>query len=228
MNLGQKGYRVVDIPPATEALLESFNHLPVDQYSGSNQRFHRFSQYRLSFRGEDWHMEKLPHRPLIQSSQYNTKSGDIMRHFPPVQAEPTVWISAALKAGGLDTNREWHLDINQYRVTSTSNNPGICVPEGAHQDGHHYVMIFVFKRQDISGAVLKLLPLSDQTPFFKDIIQESQAIIIDDTKMKHDATPISAIGEYGYRDYFGTALNPWEDRRYGDEFERRLIKGLAD
>ncbi|MGH6848543.1 MAG: 2OG-Fe dioxygenase family protein [Methylocella sp.] len=227
MNLAPHGYRIVDIPAASDALLASFNDLPLDEFCGGRQRFHRFSQYRLRFRDGHWHPERLPHRPLLQSHVYNSKSGNVTRHIAPVQADAANWVDAALQSGGLDTARDWHLDINQYRVITTPSIKGITVPEGVHQDGHHYVMIFVFRRHAITGATLSLLPVGGGPPFLQTIIEAGQAIIIDDTRMLHDASPIEPIGDYGYRDYFGTALNPWEERRYGEEFEAKVLAAAA-
>jgi len=223
MNLEPHGYRIVGIPAADDALLASFEDMPLDRYCGGPQRFHRFSQYRLRFRDARWHLELLPHRPLLQSHVYNSKSGNVLREIPPLAIDPTTWIDAALRAGGLDQSRDWHLDINQYRVITTPEITGITVPEGAHQDGHSYVIVFVFRRHAITGATLRLLPLDGGTAFLETVIEAGQAIILDDTRMLHDASPIVPIGAYGYRDYFGTALNPWEDRRYGAEFEARVL-----
>lgn len=223
MNLGPDGYHIVDIPAPSEALLNSFDDLPIDKYCGGRQRFQRFSQYRLRFVNGHWHLQRLPHRPLLQPRNYNQKSGGVPRHIAPLQTDVTTWIDAALQAGQLDTTREWHLDINQYRVITTPDIEGISVPEGAHQDGHHYVIIFVFRRHAITGSTLSLLPLDTGLPILQTVIGAGQAIIIDDTRMRHDATPITAVGEYGYRDYLGTALNPWEERRYGDEFEEKIL-----
>jgi hypothetical protein len=225
VNLAPYGYRIVNIPSASCALLASFDDLPLDEYCGGPQRFHRFSQYRLCFRDGHWRSERLPHRPLLQSDAYNSKSGNVMREIAPLQVDATAWVDAALQSCGLDTARDWHLDINQYRVITTPDIKGITVPEGAHQDGHHYVMIFVFRRHSINGAVLSLLPVDGGPPFFQTIIEAGQAIILDDKRMRHDASPIEPIGDYGFRDYFGTALNPWEERRYGEEFEARVLAG---
>lgn len=223
MNLGPRGYRIVAIPPASDALLASFEDLPHDEYCGGPQRFHRFSQYRLTFREGSWHMELLPHRPLLQSHVYNRKAGNVSREIPAVLIDPTLWVDSALKAGQLDTSRDWHLDINQYRVVTTPEIEGVTVPEGAHQDGHHYVLIFVFRRSSVTGAVLSLLPLDSGPPFLQTIIEEGQAILLDDTRMLHDATPVAPVGPAGHRDYFGAALNPWEERHYGPEFEAGVL-----
>ena len=48
--------------------------------------------------------------------------------------------------------------------------------------------------------------------------------------MWHDASPITSIdGSLGYRDIWIVSINRWEDRRYGEEFERRAqaLAGLA-
>ncbi len=228
MKLNDQGFRIVEMPPADPALLASFDNLPLDEYCGGKQRFHRFSQYKMTYIGDRWRFEVLPHRPLVQPKAYNVHSGGRFRHIDAIEVDPSVYLDAVVKGGQLDTRRAWHLDVNQYRVIANPEIEGVCVPEGAHQDGHSYVMIMVFRRRRITGAELALLPLDSKRPFFRTTIQENQAIILDDTRMRHDATniePAEASGS-GYRDYFGTSLNPWEDRRYGPEFERRALAAV--
>lgn len=224
MILNEQGYKIVPLPLPTPEVLASFDNLPVDKYNVGTQRRHRFSQYRVSFKDGAWWMQKLPHRPLLQSDTYNNKSGNIRRFIEPVEADFSPWVDSVFKAGGLDTSKDWHFDINQYRVVSTPGTKGISVPEGAHQDGHSFVLIFVFRREQINGAKLQLLPLDGKPAFFDQVIKAEEAIILNDRVMKHDATPIEAKGEHGYRDFLGTALNPWEERRYGESFESEALE----
>jgi hypothetical protein len=226
VKLEDQGYAIVNLPPASERLLASFDDLPLDVYCGGTHRFHRFSQYRVRFDGDSWQLELLPHRPLIQSSAYNQLSGDMYRHFEPLQVDPSAYFDAVFKARRLDTTRDWHLDINQYRVQVEPGREIKTVPEGAHQDGHRYIIIMIFRRHRIRGAETLLLPLDGGPPLLRRTIEEDQAIVIADERMLHDATDIEATGaagETGYRDFFGSALNSWEDRRYGPEFEARVL-----
>src|SRR5215469_4889116 len=214
------------MPKASEQFLESFARLPPDVYAPTANRFRRFSQFRLSYKHDRWSLNRLPHRPLIQARAYNQVAGNLARHFEPLECDPSLFVDSILRAAKLDTCVDWHLDVNQYRVIANEHAPGICVPEGIHRDGHQFVKIMVFRRQRISGAELTLYPLDADEPFFTRIIEEGQAIVIDDTRMRHYATDISAIARQGgYRDYIGTCLNRWDERKYGPEFEANALAG---
>lgn len=226
MTLNQHGFTVIEMPSASEKLLKSFENLPLDNHCGGNFRYRRFSQYRIHFDKNHWQLNLLPYRPFIQSSKYNKFVGGVTRHYQPLEIDPSLQVDAGAKAIPLDTNIDWQINVHQYRIIASPNLPGICVPEGPHQDGHEYVMIAVFQRHQIVGAELSLLPLGGGNPFYRTTIQEGQAILLKDEDMFHDASDIEAIGSKGYRDIWVVVFDRWEDRRYGIEFEKRALAGL--
>lgn len=171
-----------------------------------------------------WALEKLPHRPFIQSVKFNSHSGGILRHFQPLECDVTQHVADIMEQIKADKDREFHLDVNQYRVYATQIMQGVSVPEGMHQDGHEIVGIMVYRRQSINGAELSLHRLDTREIFIKTIIQENEAIVIEDEKMLHDATNVTASStEIGVRDYIVVNINSWENRRYGPEFERDAL-----
>jgi len=223
--LEPKGFTKIRIDNVGQDLLDSFDHLILDQYVPDARRYRRFSQFRVYWEGGEWMLEKLPHRPLVQPKSLNYSTGGVRREFESMTADPSAVMNQILTEVKLDTNIDWHLDINQYRVYGSRLSPGVSVPEGRHRDGHKFVKIVVFRRHNIEGCELSLYRTLSKTesPFYQGVVEENEAIILDDELMFHDATPVNGIGtedDPGHRDYFSTALNPWSERHYGPEFEK--------
>ncbi len=216
-----EGWLKFKLSPPDKTLLDSFNNLVADQYAPHCQRYRRFSQYKITSVDENWSLEKLPHRPFIQSAKFNSHSGGILRHFEPLEIDVSKPVAEIMDRLNADKFQEFHLDVNQYRVYANENAQGISVPEGMHQDGHALVGILVYRRHLIEGSELTLHRLEDREMFLKTIVEENEAIVIEDEKMYHNATNVSATTkETGFRDYIVVNINRWEDRRYGPEFER--------
>lgn len=203
-------------------MLDEFERLPLDPYCGGKFRYRRFSQYRMHHNGRSWELALLPHRPFIQSKEYNRLVGGVQRHLEPLRIDPTAQVGAGADAVPLDRARSYQLNIHQVRVIANESVKGIAVPEGPHRDGHEIGMIAVFKRKNIRGGITHLMPNGGGVPFFETTLKENQAIVYRDDKMFHNATNIEPLDAHGgFRDIWIVAMNDWENRRYGDEFEKR-------
>ena len=223
VKVSTKGYLTYKTVQPEQKLLESYNDLVADKYALQSNRYRRFSQYKARFLISQWVLEKLPHRPFVQSSRYNSHSGGVLREFAPIKYDFSRQIDEALKLLSLDAKQEFQLDIHQYRICADSNNKGDPVPEGPHQDGHEIVGIIVFRRHLIKGAENSLYRL-DGTKFLSLTLSENEAILLDDGVMKHDATKIEATTDQsGFRDYLVFNINRWQNRRYGEEFEKQSV-----
>lgn len=223
MALNEKGFTVIDLPPVSEEFLASFDGLGFDEHSGGNHKYRRFSQYRMRYEGGRWHLELLPHRPYIAYSKYNKFAGGIRRHYLPLLIDPSDVLDAGAKAIPLDTGDDWQINVHQYRVITAPGIDGRVVPEGPHQDGHEFVMIAVFRRHQITGAEMTLMPVGGGEPFFKTTLQDGQAALLADEEMFHYVTDIKAVEERGHRDIIVVAFSRWADRWYGPEFEARAL-----
>lgn len=215
-------YAVIDLPPLSAHARQAFSSLPQDPYCGGGQRFRRFSQYKLFWNQTRWELEKLPHRPFIQSREYNSYVGGIPRHLEPLMIDPTPQIAAGADAIPLDRDDLYQINVHQCRVIADQSTHGISVPEGPHRDGHEWGMVAVFERNNINGGETWLLPNEGGRPFFTVTLQPNQAILYQDDAMKHYATEIvPQTPEGGYRDLWIVAYNRWANRRYGEDFEAR-------
>lgn len=221
-------YQVIDIPPASPDVLAEFEALPPDEFTGGKQRFRRFSQYRLFFDSgaETWRLELLPYRPFLQPRMVNGLVGGVQRPFEPLRIDPEPQIRAGAQALELDRDQDWQVNVHQCRVIVTPDVEGVSVPEGPHRDGHHYGMLAVFARHNITGGTNQLFPTGGGAPFFEVTLQPNQALVYDDSAMWHTATDIVARDERGgHRDLWIIAFNPWSKRKYGVEFERAAMTG---
>jgi hypothetical protein len=224
----EKGWQRFRILPPQQSFLHSFDDLVFDHYAPHCQRYRRFSQFKASFVDGLWEFALLPHRPFIQSAQYNSFSGGILRHFEPLACDISPYLDEVLALLRTNTQHAYHLDVHQYRVNATAETNGISVPEGPHRDGQQCVVILVFRRHNINGAELSLHDPVTKEAFYKTIVGENEGVVLDDEKMLHNASPITATGaNKGYRDYVILNINEWSERRYGEDFERQAIGPAA-
>jgi hypothetical protein len=221
--LDDRPFVVIDTPPLDDYTLAQFENLPVDPYTGANQRFRRFSQFRLCHESR-WTLEPLPHRHFAQPRRFNTFVGGLLRTLEPLTVDPTPLIASGAYALGLDKSAVWQLNVHQCRVISAPGVRGVAAPEGPHRDGHYFGMIAVARRHNISGGETQLMPLGGGEPFFRTTLQDGQAICFDDRAMFHYVTDIEHKDDSGgYRDVWLVAVNPWEHRRYGEEYEAEVL-----
>ncbi|MGW7313780.1 2OG-Fe dioxygenase family protein [Streptomyces sp. NPDC054865] len=224
----ERPFRVIDLPePGPEVLVE-FGELPLDEFTGGRQRYRRFGQYRMFFEqsGGTWALELLPHRPFVQPRLVNGFVGGVPRPFAPLRFDPSPQIAAGAKALGLDRDRDWQVNVHQCRVVSRPGIDGVSVPEGPHRDGHQYGMIAVFGRHNIAGGTNQLMPTGGGDPFFEVTLEPNQALVYEDGELWHHATDIVANDTSGgHRDLWIVAFNDWDNRRYGEEFERLALHG---
>lgn len=224
MALNELGFSIINVPPVDDAFLATFGDLKFDEHSGGNHKYRRFSQYRLYFEGDRWRLERLPHRPYLAYSKFNTFAGGIRRHYEPLQIDPSALVDAGAKEIPLDTSVEWQINVHQHRVLAGPGIEGRIVPEGAHQDGHEYVLIAVYRRHQITGAEMSLMPAGGGETFYKATLEEGQMVVIDDERMFHDVTDIEATNGAGHRDIVIVAFSKWADRWYGEEFEGKALE----
>ena len=84
MALNDQGFILLDLPALDEPTWSSFGDLGLDTYVPVKNRYRRFAQYRLTRRDNDWNFERLPHRPYIAYSKFNSVAGGIKREYQPI------------------------------------------------------------------------------------------------------------------------------------------------
>jgi len=227
MVLNEHGFRVVDTPPLDEFTLSEFERLPLDPYTGSQQRYRRFSQFKLFF-DRAWHLELLPHRMFAQPKAFNALVGGMLRSLEPLTTDPTPLIATGAEALSLERGETWQINVHQCRVISTDQIAGVAAPEGPHRDGHRFGMVAVTRRHNIDGGDTELMPLGGGEPFFRTRLQANQIIVYADERMFHNVTDIRHLSPAGgFRDVWLVAVNSWAERKYGEEYEARVLQSAS-
>ncbi|MGI3212974.1 2OG-Fe dioxygenase family protein [Roseovarius tibetensis] len=219
LKLGPLGYRVIDLPPLPQDARDNFANLPEDPYY--TERWRQFSQYVLFFEHDHWACRILEHRPFIQAKAYNQKVGGVRRNFEPISGvDPTPQFAAIASELDFDRNAVFQVNLHQWRTRVNETYQGKTIPEGPHRDGHHITSVTVWERHNITGGESTLYQVGKTDPFFEQALHPGQCLVMRDEDMVHGARDIHAVsGEGGYRDIWVISINPWADRRYGEEFE---------
>jgi hypothetical protein len=233
-NLGAPRYKVAPFAITSRQTVDAFEDLVLDPYCGEGRgslsngrhRYRRYDDFKVTFAAGSWRCELQPHRPFIQSPKFNRAVGGVPRHLEPLTIDPTPEVDSLFKAFGFATARAFHAKIHQIRVITTVEIHGVAVVEGPHRDGQEWQIVAVFRRHNVIGGESQLLPIGGGEPFFAQVLQEGQAICNEDRAMWHNATDIfpEDASAPGYRDIWIIAMNRWETRRYGEEFESASLR----
>lgn len=225
MPVNVKGFCIIELPPVSQEILDSYDDCPMDEFMGNGTRFKRFSQYKLSWQESDgWIFELLPHRDYTAFKKFNPVGGGIRRTYQPVKVDFTPIIRAAADEFRLDRSDEWQINVHQNRTRAVSGKPGPLTPEGVHQDGHEYVMIAILRRNNVVGAQTRLWRPDAPAPFWAGTLDAGQAVLLDDRAIAHDVTDlVSADGEPGHRDIVIAAFSRWKEKWYGDDHDAAAL-----
>lgn len=222
-NFINSGYLVIETPRMESSILNSFDNMPRDAHSQKRLRQIRLSQYFCYCEENQWFLSLLPKRKYIQSAEYIhlAEAGGVFRYREQLECDPTPLVSSILDSLPIDRTAYYHANVNQIRVIVNTDFDGITVPEGPHRDGHKFSVIAVAKRQNVIGGETQIIDPKTGSVIFSQVLEENQAILIDDEKYVHYATNISAAeGSVGYRDIWVVEVNPWEQRAYGPIHDR--------
>jgi hypothetical protein len=218
-HLGPLGYRILEMPPLSAEARANFDQLPEDPYY--RERWRQFSQYILFHEHDRWACRVLTHRPFIQAKAYNQKVGGVRREFEPIAGvDPTPQFASIAEALRFDTRAVFQVNLHQWRTRVDEVFQGKTIPEGPHRDGHHITSVTVWARSNVTGGESTLYQIGKTEPFFEQVLEPGQCLIMRDEDMVHGARDIrAAAGGGGHRDIWVISINPWADRRYGQEFE---------
>jgi hypothetical protein len=225
MALNEQGFTIIDLPPASQEILDSYDACPVDNYMGHGTRYKRFSQYHLYWQdGAGWQFKLLPHRDYTTYMKFNPVAGGVRRVYEPIQGDFTPLIRLGAEGFPLDNTTDWQINVHQNRTCADGDTNGPLTPEGVHHDGHEFVMIGILRRNNVSGGKTRLWNPGEPKPFWTGTLQPRQAVLLDDRAIAHDVTDVtSADGDPGHRDIFIVAFSRWENKWYGDEHDQAAL-----
>jgi len=216
LNLGKSGYcvlktsTVIDWLSCTKEelnnLASTWNVLPRDNYlkDGGNYRYRRHS----SFIFENNSLKKVPQRAHWQPKDYNALHGGIERWFEPITESTLlqpVWEKILVKFASTAcalrsfANLRWFIEAHQFRI-DTADGIGRPTPEGAHRDGVDFVAVFMVCRKGIKGGETRVFDANSRFGERFTLDEPWSVLLLDDTRVIHESTPIQPTLDGGYRD----------------------------
>ena len=189
---------------ALQALQPSWNDLPPDQYlkDGGRYRRRRHASFEVS---PEW-VRLVPHRAHWQPLSYNALHGGMQRWFDPMAPEVVqhdAWqkllCGLARVACAAQGDQIWFTEAHQFRI-DTTDGIGRPTPEGAHRDGVNWVAVFLLDRQGIKGGETRVFDINSPNGQRFTLTEPWSLLLLDDTRVIHETTPIQPEQQGGWRD----------------------------
>ena len=187
-----------------QALESSWNDLPPDQYLKDGGRYRRRRHASLQVTAEQ--VKTMPHRAHWQPLSYNALHGGMQRWFEPMASEvlqQTAWQKLmcwlARVASGAQGDQTWYTEAHQFRI-DTTDGIGRPTPEGAHRDGVNWVAVFLIGRHGIKGGETRVFDMDSPRGQRFTLTEPWSLLLLDDTRVIHETTPIQPEQEGGWRD----------------------------
>ena len=212
----QKGYAVLSANSVAEwagcalealrALSPDWDDMPPDNYLKDGGRYRR--RLHSSFVFEKTTLTQVPHRAHWQPLDYNALHGGMERWFEPMRAttiDTPAWTKLltafAHTASGVrgTTPSKWCIEAHQFRI-DTTDGIGRPTPEGAHRDGVDFVAVFMVNRVGIKGGETRVFDANGPQGERFTLSEPWSLMLLDDTRMIHESTPIQPVAEGGHRD----------------------------
>jgi hypothetical protein len=173
---------------------------------GGHYRHRRHACYVQALEGNS--LQATPHRAHWQPTDYNALHGGFERWFEPVEpavSQSTLWTRLLLALGRLFAHvkpaPQWFIEAHQFRI-DTAGGVGRPTPEGAHRDGVDFVVVMLVGRQGVKGGETRVFDAHGPSGVRFLMTEPLTALLLDDTRVIHETTPIQPSGEPagGYRD----------------------------
>ncbi len=211
----ERGYAVLDAddvaqwtgaaPAALDAMRADWNGLPPDEYLKDGGRYRR-RRHACFVLEEGGTLAQTPPRPHWQPVEYNALHGGMERWFGPMLPDTAAapdWQRLLAAFGGLATAlrgaQPWYIEAHQFRI-DTTDGIGRPTPEGAHRDGVDLVAVFLVGRSGIKGGETRIFEASGPAGQRFTLTEPWSLLLLDDTRMIHETTPIQPAAPGGYRD----------------------------
>jgi hypothetical protein len=191
---------------ALQDLSPSWNNMPPDNYLKDGGRYRR--RLHSSFVFEHQVLAQVPHRAHWQSVDYNALHGGMERWFEPMHAATvsspawaqllTALANTASQVHGTPHSK-WCIEAHQFRI-DTTDGIGRPTPEGAHRDGVDFVAVFMVNRSHIKGGETRVFEANGPQGERFTLHEPWSLLLLDDTRVIHESTPIQPLAEGGHRD----------------------------
>ena len=189
-----------------DALRDSWERLPRDNYlrDGGSYRARRHSCFVQTLAAAE--LLAAPHRPHWQPTAYNALHGGMTRWFEPIEpavATAPAWRQLLGAVGELFAQLHpvprWYIEAHQFRI-DTAGGIGRPTPEGAHRDGVDCVAVILVQRHGVRGGETRVFEARGAAGVRFTMQEPWSMLLMDDTRVIHETTPIQPVGEHGVRD----------------------------
>ena len=188
-----------------DALARFWDDLPADRWlrDGGRYRYRRHACFVQ--RLEPPVLERSPHRAHWQPTTYNALHGGMERWFEPVDealAGDPAWTALLGALGTLfasvraPPDGRWFIETHPFRI-DTAGGVGRPTPEGAHRDGVDFVAVILVARRGIIGGETRVFEADGPLGVRFTLEQPWSALLLDDTRVVHESTPIRPDAEPG-------------------------------
>ena len=193
------------------AAMPLWNHLPADRYlkDGGRYRSRRHGSFvhNLGALATDHALLHVPQRAHWQPLTYNALHGGMSRWFEPLADELVnlpCWQPLLTHLGELLAEirpeirpvKQWFIEAHQFRI-DTRDGVGRPTPEGAHRDGVDFVAVILIGRKNIRGGETRVFEIDGQHGVRFTLAQPCSVLLMDDTRIIHESTPIMPLENGG-------------------------------
>jgi len=192
-----------------ETFAASWNDMPLDRYmaDGGRYRRRRHATFAVTARGD---VQRQPHQPHYQSTDYNTLNGGVERWFEPIadasaasESLHTILQFCSATFGTLAPQiARWHVEAHQFRIEARAGMQGLPTPEGMHRDGVDYVLVLLVRRQNIASGTTTIHAPDGRSLGSFTLTHPFDATLIDDARVFHGVTAVEPLdaAQPAYRD----------------------------
>ena len=202
------GLPAADWQSQWQTLASSWDRLPPDTHlrDGGHYRHRRHACYVQTLASNT--LQAMSHRAHWQPTDYNALHGGFERWFEPVEpavSQSALWTGLLLSLGRLFAQvkpaPQWSIEAHQFRI-DTAGGVGRPTPEGAHRDGVDFVVVMLVGRRGVKGGETRVFDAHGPSGVRFLMTEPLTALLLDDTRVIHETTPIQPSGEPsgGYRD----------------------------
>ena len=181
-----------------DTFARSWDDLGLDTYmaDGGRYRKRRHAAFRAAAEG----VVRKPHQPHYQSRDYNALNGGIARWFDPVL--PEVAAGPAFQSilrvchglfDGLTPAATWHVEAHQFRIEARPGQAGQPTPEGMHQDGVDWVLVFMVGRRNIASGTTSIHGLDRGLLGSFTLEAPMDSALVDDHRVFHGVTAVQPL-----------------------------------
>jgi hypothetical protein len=187
------------------AFADSWNDLALDNYLIDHGRYRRRRHAVFTASGaiaeNDRKIERAQHQPHYQSRVYNALQGGIERWFEPIEAQigdgpslrTILRFCHDLFGAMLPNVQSWRVEVHQFRIEASPDEPGQPTPEGVHRDGVDYVLVLMVRRTNIAQGTTTIHARGGELLGSFTLAEPFDAALVDDARVYHGVTAVEPI-----------------------------------